>query len=276
MLTRSKASRYRIFMAPVATAIGIVMTLAILSPSPLRAEFQNEQIGFSPNHVFEGVIQGENVDIMTGNVNLSIPLGPRYQLNDWFGYQITMYYNSRVWKHDCSYVNPSDPCNGTFIGSDTYGLGFTISFGRIYRDSNDVEGVWRYQTPSGGEHFFCSDDASANDECNDMTDFTFDESTIRVEFGPNPNLDPGQPANIWSAWPGDGTIIRFANQVPSDGWYATRIETVERDDSGQGPRHFVDINYGSGSDAIGSRGCSSSHPACEQARCDQVSRTPDE
>ncbi len=221
---------------PVVLALSWWVVATALPSGHAFAEFQNEQIGFSPNHVFDGVLQGENVDIMTGNVNLNIPLGPRYQLNDWFGYQVQLYYNSRVWKHDCSYVLPDDPCEGTLIGSDTYGQGVRISFGSIYRDEDDRVGVYRYQSPSGGEHFFCSD--VTNNECNGLTDFTFDESTIRIASDPDPNI-------YWSAWPGNGTIIRFGHFVAGapNQWHATRVETVERADNGIDPQHYYDINY---------------------------------
>jgi hypothetical protein len=65
-----------------------------------RGEIQNDAVGFSTNHVLESAQAGENVDVMTGNLTLTIPLGPRYKLTDRFSYGVTLTYNSKVWEHD--------------------------------------------------------------------------------------------------------------------------------------------------------------------------------
>ncbi len=145
--------------------LGLLVVLAGLwllgLPPAAASDFKNDSIGFSSDHFTlrqidslvkndSGTIQGEDVDIMTGNVTLSIPIGPRYALNKWFGYQVILYYNSKVWRHE--YVGePGFPgtCPGQLIGSDTYGVGFHIYFGRIYRHPDDKPGVYRYQNPSG-------------------------------------------------------------------------------------------------------------------------------
>ena len=62
---------------------------------------ENNKIGFSSGHVFEQTLDGESVDVMTGNVTLEFPIGPHFSLNDWFGYQLKLYYNSKIWDWDC-------------------------------------------------------------------------------------------------------------------------------------------------------------------------------
>src|ERR1044071_9846377 len=98
-----------------------------LSWREARAEIQNEAIGFSPNHVLEATDQGENIDVMSGNLNLSIPLGPRHQLNEQFDYGLTLYYNSKIWEYDCpNGVDFDNPCFGELPPNRGVGLGWSL------------------------------------------------------------------------------------------------------------------------------------------------------
>src|SRR6266699_1788137 len=62
----------------------------------LWAQNENESVGFQTNHPFESGHFGEDIDILNGNLHLSIPIGPTYQLNQYFGYQLVAGYNSKV------------------------------------------------------------------------------------------------------------------------------------------------------------------------------------
>jgi RHS repeat-associated protein len=231
------------FPRALRTSVLCAFSLALAVSVVSSGEIQNDQIGFSTNHVFESALTGENIDVMTGNLTLTIPLGPKFMLNDHFGYQMTLYYNSKLWEHDCSLVTPPNPCLGTLMASDTYGLGFRLGFGRIYQRTSipaDKSFVFRYQTPDGAEHFFCDhsghhwemlDDPNASNEPLCTQGYTLDGSGIKV--------DP--TAGGWEVYPGDGTKITFTarNNGPVDvnGWYATKIEDVSN------PTQYVTIAY---------------------------------
>ncbi len=90
---------------------------------------------------------------MTGNVSLSIPLGPGYQLNDWFGSQLVLHYNSKIWEHDCPHRRSFEIVLAIWSAPDTYGQGVTLHFGRVYHHPKDMTGIYRYQTPDGSDHF---------------------------------------------------------------------------------------------------------------------------
>ncbi|MCP3998831.1 MAG: hypothetical protein GY722_27730, partial [bacterium] len=186
---------------------------------------------------------GENIDILNGNVNLSIPIGPRYQLNDWFGYQVTLYYNSKVWINECDPFDQQN-CSGQ-MATDRYGLGWDIHFGRIYHhpdDRNDLTSgaeaqVFRYQTSDGAEHFFCIGNGCA------IEGVTLDASSMHIA---------GDPSNGWEVWPGDGTVLLLDHDggnynpkegEPEGGMYTRRIETVARDTGDADPQQFVEITY---------------------------------
>ena len=225
----------------IAIAIGLIVGL--VASGHAAAEQQNDAIGFSPQHVFSGALDGESVDVLTGNVNIRIPLGPRYSLNDWFGYQVVLYYNSKIWENECSPLDATE-CPGELVGSETYGQGFQIHFGRIWHHPKDKDTVYRYQTPDGADHFFCTDIADL--ECGPLNGFfyTVDSSSIEIRM-----LSPTN----WEALPGDGTRVKLDHCLPDDdsrengeGCYATRIETIATDPlsgSPPQPQHYVDITY---------------------------------
>ncbi len=240
-MSRFDHARFRSYASLFAVA-----AVAVFLMTPAEATIQNDQIGFTPNHVFEGALSGENVDIMNGNVNLRIPIGPRYMLNDWFGYQLELYYNSKIWLTKCS----GDPghCPGYLVNPDTYGAGFTLHFGRIYHHPEDLSYIYRYQTPDGADHFFCHDGNTTGGDCL-FDDRTIDTSAMRVIQGA-----PG-----WVVYPGDGTIIKFTHNagvydpdsnLPAGGWYATRIETIAQ--SGSEAQQWVEIAYAGATNAISS------------------------
>src|SRR5260221_9952386 len=120
---------------------GLIVGLEAVGSRPTRAEVQNDAIGFSTNHVFESADTGEHIDVMTGNLTLTIPLGPRYKLTDDFSYGVTLYYNSKIWEHDCPVVNPGSSavpiCPGALPDFDSYGLGFSMVPGRVYHHAKD-------------------------------------------------------------------------------------------------------------------------------------------
>ena len=211
--------------------------LATLAFTPALAEFQNDEVGFSPNHIFEGGIGGESVDVMTGNVNIRIPIGPRYRLNDWFGYQLELYYNSKIWKHHCDIAHPDD-CVGTIQGLNNFGLGFSLFFGWVRQDPEDKAGVYRYVSPSGSERFFCYSPEAGPSGC-PIFDLSPDAEPIQVQ-----KLGSGATA-YWEALPGDGTkvVLHHYRGTPTAGWLATRIETVARNAAGTDAQQWVEATY---------------------------------
>lgn len=228
----------RRFAPAIATFVTIAVVVGV-SLVPCRAEIQNDQIGFSTNHVFDSQMDGEHIDALTGNLTLTVPLGPKFMLNDHFGYQVTLYYNAKIWEHDCTQVPAGQVCQGTLRASDRFGTGWAMHFGRIYHHTRDKSYVYRYQTSSGAEHFFC-DVAQYN---RDMSDpfcnggYTEDGTGIMVQHDSS--------SSEWVVYPGDGTKVHIGYAVggglDTTGWYATRIEDYS---GGQ----YLDIHYaGSGS-----------------------------
>jgi RHS repeat-associated protein len=193
------------------TARLALIILCLASPTGLLwAQNENETVGFQSNHAFESGQFGESIDILNGGVNLTTPIGPRYQLNQNLGYQLQIAYSSKIWQ-----TKEWDNKAGLFRRG-ALGLGHLLHFGRIYRDvayvnqqyvnasgqvltQLDFECTWYYVSPDGNEHVipgnYRPDQGSLT--CSDYpigsytTDTTF--YSFRVASG------------TLQGWPGTGT-----------------------------------------------------------------------
>jgi len=129
------------------------------------AQNENETVGFQSNHLFESGAFGENIDILNGGVNLSIPIGPKYQVSRYLSYQLELAYGSKIWDHT-PYPNQRHVLNRR----SNMGLGFNLHFGRIYRDveatgpNGEKDCTWYYVSPDGNQHALESEDGSTS--CN--------------------------------------------------------------------------------------------------------------
>src|SRR5882672_3849824 len=122
-------------------------------PSALLAQNENETVGFQNNHAFDSGHFGENIDILNGNLSLTVPIAPSYQINQNFGYQLSLSYNSKVWDT----ARYTEQGGGVDLSRrSAVGLGFSMNFGRIYRDVQTRGGhnwyAWYYVSPDGNEH----------------------------------------------------------------------------------------------------------------------------
>src|SRR6267378_7371668 len=118
-------------------AAPLVFILCSLTlPTSLWAQNENETVGFQTNHFFESGQFGENIDILNGGLNLSIPIGPQYQVSRFLGYQLQLSYGSKIWDHT-PYPQPSFDY-GKLYRRSNMGLGFLMNFGRIYKDVEEV------------------------------------------------------------------------------------------------------------------------------------------
>ena len=133
------------------------------------AQNENETIGFQTNHVFESGQFGENIDVLNGGLNLTVPIGQQYQVNSRLGYGLQLRYSSKVWDTSMSnldYVGQNDRVQPQ--AESSVGLGFTLNLGRITEDihfgvapscgtnpscnATDYQATWRWFSPDGSTH----------------------------------------------------------------------------------------------------------------------------
>ncbi|MGH9893581.1 MAG: hypothetical protein ACREA0_16660, partial [bacterium] len=146
-------------------------SMIVFAP-PAAAQNENETVGFQSNHIFEGGHFGENIDILNGGVNLTIPIGQRYQVNAQLGYGLTLAYSSKIW--DSTYYKNLiiDDANQRTIpyNESPFGIGFAVTFGRIFWDRTVIEltcdtektptcmrASWKWVSPDGAQHEFYAD-----------------------------------------------------------------------------------------------------------------------
>lgn len=243
-------------------ALAFVMALMVAGLNTVLAGEPYEAIGFTPNHVFEDGGFGENIDLMTGTVNLSYPVGPTYQVGPSLSYQFVLHYNSHFWKYDDVDNTSSMTLPGRVSVSGCFGAGIRGHLGRVYRDYNDYDEdgtddqdgngtdateVWRFESADGSQHYF----GTASSYEGSATQFlTVDGTFIRMT-----KLDDTLDGTIdgWVAEMPDGTRLILDWKVgtpesPKDpqngirstngaqtGWYVTRIEGPEDPDGSHSP-----------------------------------------
>jgi hypothetical protein len=117
------------------------MTVIMISAvGLLRAQNENETAGFQTNHIFESGQFGENMDILNGGMNLTVPIGQAYQVTSRLGYGLKLAYSSKVW--DTSDYLTSDVSNADEImpyNESAFGMGFSMHLGRVFVDAQYVK-----------------------------------------------------------------------------------------------------------------------------------------
>lgn len=128
-----------------------VATLACASAA-LGLQEPGGERGFSPEKAFQ-LGDLDNINILSGNLVVTIPIGPTYRLGGGLSYQLTLVNNGNVWDFEEYEGNlraiPCRTCNA--------GAGWTLSMGRLYGpDSPDTPSTlwWVYVSPDGAEHSF--------------------------------------------------------------------------------------------------------------------------
>ncbi|MGA7992652.1 MAG: hypothetical protein WCC53_14530, partial [Thermoanaerobaculia bacterium] len=158
--------------------------------------------GFKSQQVYD-VGRVDDVNLFSGEVHVTVPLGPEYPLSSGLTWRLAAHYSSKLW-HMFQYdsgVQSSD-CPGTNIfvarahvgGLSTLGAGWILELGS-YRPHPPLPGdpVDFYKSPDGAHHTFANLDADA--------DF---------------RLDP-QANGSYVVRKSDGTVLNFAHlyEIPA-------------------------------------------------------------
>jgi RHS repeat-associated protein len=230
-------------------AFGVAFSTFVAWDKPAWAQNENETVGFKPSHVYESGAFGENIDVLGGNLNLAIPLGPRYQVNDRLGYQLTLAYNSKVW--DYGDYNNSTISQGQWVrmrGQGPVGTGFSLHFGRILQDAHwnlmsSSDGTatpirtWSWVTPDGGVHDFWyseSNPSTGQPLAPSTTSLiTTDLTYTQINYFPPPadgHFTVQTPDGLYYTLThqvpivNDSTNVARMDNLSYGGWYVTKIE----------------------------------------------------
>jgi RHS repeat-associated protein len=122
----------------------IALPIILLSNSPILAIDENLTKGATNNHIFESGVWGENIDLLNGGLNLTIPIGPSYGVSTDVSYQLKLSYSSKIWHLEGGAPNSYNGNQKQWGRSRLQsfgqaGLGFALQMGRYLKRSNSVE-----------------------------------------------------------------------------------------------------------------------------------------
>ena len=171
----------------------------------------------------------DSVNPYNGQLAVTVPIGPVYQVGPGLAFQIRLHYSSRIWEPGLWQNFPPVEPNMLLRGDRALGVGWRFSIGQIVESSNGVPAA--YIGPSGSAHRLYNRRFFSGSP--DPTFFyTRDGSYLRVRYL---GVTTG-----YEMWTSAGTKTTFGKKVinyddpPStyindygrgrNGWHATRIE----------------------------------------------------
>src|SRR5262245_49472261 len=112
----------------------LTLLIAAFAASSVLAGDSNEAAGFSSNHILADGGFGENIDLMSGSLNLSFPVGPTYQVGPSLNYQVLLTYNSNIWAYDDRDGTTVATIPGRVTVNGCFGVGVRGHMGRVFRE----------------------------------------------------------------------------------------------------------------------------------------------
>lgn len=171
-------NRHRPLILFVAAA-GLVLAAAPLAAQP----HPSHERGFDPAKVYQfGDL--DSVNLLNGNLAVSIPIGPDYPVGGTLSYRLTLVYNSKVWDFVEAYYQGQPKSKALPERLSNAGMGWTLSLGRLLDPAdpiNDYEGdPWVYVSPDGSQHLFYASLGSPSGTGCGGTCYSRDSSYIRM------------------------------------------------------------------------------------------------
>src|ERR1700743_166672 len=173
----------------------------MLSSPLFAADSPNVQKGFAADKTYQ-FNDIDHINTFNGNLEVVIPIGPRYVVGGSLSYQFSLAYSGNNWNYEGQLVLVPDGNGGSVERPFEYayptdianaGIGWWFGFGRIGNDPAD--GEFFYQSPDGAKHRFRSRLHTQNSN----------EGVTGV---------PAQPDG--TSFSGDGTYIRRHDHLLTD------------------------------------------------------------
>jgi RHS repeat-associated protein len=170
-------------MKRLGLGIGLLLTAAATLSAQQHATIER---GFNPEKVYQtGDV--DNVNLLNGNLVLTIPIGPTYSVSGGLSYGLTLTYNSNLWDYEIgTMTSTTDYTRGVPGKYFNAGLGWTLSMGRLLgpRDALNDNNEYNYVGPDGSEHVFYSTLHHDDPETTPGVFYTRDNSYLRLREMP--------------------------------------------------------------------------------------------
>lgn len=149
---------YRRTLLSLATlAAGLLLVplcaLAVMPGDPNEAESNSR--GFDPSKVY-GSFDIDHVDLFSGSLRITIPIGQEYPVDGALSYGLTLVYNSSVFSYHPIPEDGGEVSEAVPNPLSNAGLGWMVTFGRLIPPDTDVLNEdldhWLYVAPDGGQH----------------------------------------------------------------------------------------------------------------------------
>jgi hypothetical protein len=117
---------------------------------------------FKADQVLDG-LGVDNVNVYSGDVQLTVPIGPEYSLGSGITWRLTANYSNHLWNlYSYSCGTPQEPCfhppviqHGVLAGRSTLGAGWSLNVGyitgKVIPSPSGKDGP-RYHSPDGSVH----------------------------------------------------------------------------------------------------------------------------
>jgi RHS repeat-associated protein len=224
--------------------LALLPTLLMVPWAASWAQNENETVGFRPGHAFESGQFGENIDILNGGVNLTVPIGQSFRLSPHLETHLSLAYNSKIW-NTSDWQNTLLTTTPRVVTSNksSFGIGFSMNFGRIYyaperaqssadpttnsypgetAPNHNYTATWRWASPDGAQHEFLFDGAATyNHELNVSAGPVFDrrgtnDLSYTIISGPGHEFCPPSTPSTDTCFRvemGDGLVYTLEKRV---------------------------------------------------------------
>lgn len=191
-----------------ALILGALILCGLQAPLRAHGVDSSTERGFVAGKAYD-LGRLDSVNLFSGNLTLTVPVGPSYPVGPSFSYQLNLVYNSQLWDYfnhvDCLvYVSTptwfglaAEDENCLTVGRPDWlanaGLGWRLTLGRILEPSDflpnpeDPDGplqdgeVLRYEGPDGAVHNFYSELHYQGVPCGLAVCYTRDGSYLRLQ-----------------------------------------------------------------------------------------------
>jgi hypothetical protein len=140
-----------------------IAILAALTMGVLQMSAQpSAERGFRADGVYQ-ITPYDTVDLFSGNVHVTVPIGQKYRVSDSLSYEITLRYAGKLWWffEYCAVWpgNDGSQCRdrlGTINSNSNAGFGWWIGFGRLrsHMTYETREVGFAYESPDMASTFF--------------------------------------------------------------------------------------------------------------------------
>ncbi|MEM7352045.1 MAG: RHS repeat-associated core domain-containing protein [Acidobacteriota bacterium] len=145
--------------------------LAAACAVPALAYHPNHPLGFSPEGTYQGLEQLDNVDLFSGKLSVTLPIGP-----------FLLSYNSNVWKYQQVVENGQIEIEARPDRIHLGGLGWHLGFGEVYSPVHALNdtGRWMFVGDDGGRRVFYDQLHRGEDDGASDVLYTRDGSYLRM------------------------------------------------------------------------------------------------